>query len=571
VDTLRLIKINDNQLYVELSSTSVDFSKKITVNFPIESIKNLSRKITHDILNRYIKNGVSTEQLKQLKKIAYELFNILDFFKFEQYFNQIIRERDEKNHYLHFIIDPDINSIPFEILHNGKEFLSDFLILSREFINSNNIPNNQFKIESNQKFSIVGNPSESEDIEDNVMNEISFISNIVESNFNLGGPFKHRNVDKVELIKILGSNSLFHFSGHYQNGGWKLFNDIFQADDIFKCSRSSDFIFSNSCGHYTEEFINFINAFLNKGTKTIISSLGKLPSAKATEFSKIFYKFFIHFGHSAGKSLFLTKKEMIKKYGHQDLFWCYYQLYGSSLLSIDKKNKLESHDSKKSKIKYSIFFFILISYLSYNFIFNGNVYQKELDINIQSNISSNIQLHLIKIDSIMEFSNNSFYPLFLKCDSILTGQPYFSLIGPNQEETFQLIIDNDSEDDRIVRYPYHFNNQLLSVYLSDKTNFNRIELIFEDNIEYSVYLQYEKRDSEKIFMFHMIDILNDTRYKINIKQLYNILPPIHKDYLKAYRDESPFSFPRDSEFELIKKDFKFKNRLVLDIKKALIK
>jgi hypothetical protein len=240
-------------------------------------------------------------------------------------------------------------------------------------------------------------------------------------------------------------------------------------------------------------------------------------------------------------------------------------------LSIDKKNKLESHDSKKSKIKYSIFFFILISYLSYNFIFNGNVYQKELDINIQSNISSNIQLHLIKIDSIMEFSNNNFYPLFLKCDSILTGQPYFSLIGPNQEETFQLIIDNDSEDDRIVRYPYHFNNQLLSVYLSDKTNFNRIELIFEDNIEYSVYLQYEKRDSEKIFMLHMVDILNDIRYKINIKKLYNILPPIHKDYLKAYRDESPFSFPRDSEFELIKKDFKFKNRLVLDIKKALIK
>ena len=28
---------------------------------------------------------------------------------------------------------------------------------------------------------------------------------------------------------------------------------------------------------------------------------------------------------------------MIKKYGPQDFFWCFYQLYGSSLIKIDKK------------------------------------------------------------------------------------------------------------------------------------------------------------------------------------------------------------------------------------------
>ena len=49
MDTLRLIKINNNQLYVELSSVSDNFSKKIEINLKIDSIKNLSRKITHDI------------------------------------------------------------------------------------------------------------------------------------------------------------------------------------------------------------------------------------------------------------------------------------------------------------------------------------------------------------------------------------------------------------------------------------------------------------------------------------------------------------------------------------------
>ena len=79
MDTLRLIKINNNQLYVELSSVSDNFSKKIEINLKIDSIKNLSRKITHDILNNYIKNGPSSKQLAELKELAYELFNILDF------------------------------------------------------------------------------------------------------------------------------------------------------------------------------------------------------------------------------------------------------------------------------------------------------------------------------------------------------------------------------------------------------------------------------------------------------------------------------------------------------------
>lgn len=579
MDTLRLIKINDNQLYVELSSTSIDFSKKITVNFQIDSVKSESRKITHDILNNYVQNGPSSKQLKKLKTSAFELFNFLDFFKLEQYFNQV--KRNNKNHYLHFIIDSELNSIPFEILHDGKDFLSDFLILSREFTDTN-ISNDKFKIESKKKFSIVANPSESDDINDDVLNEANLISNIVGSNFNLRGPFKNRNVNKVELIRLLGSSSLFHFSGHYENGGWKLFDDSFQPDDILKCSKSSDFIFSNSCGHYTKKFMIFISAFLNKGTKTIICSLGKLPSNKAVEFTNIFYKYFIQHGHDVGESLFLTKKQMIKKNGYKDIVWCFYQLYGSSLLSINKKNNLISSNSKKTLSKNLVFIvsFLLVSTFIYNYFDNPN-YQTELEINVQSNINANVQKEIIKSDAIQSFHNKTHhYPLLLKCDSILNGKPYFSLVDTIPKEkkfkkTFQLIIDvdNDFKDDRIVRYPYTYNlnNDLLNLYVSNKTNFNRIKLIFDDNIEYSVHLQYEKRNSKKVFMLHIVDILNDIRYKINVDQLYKMISPIHKDHLKLYRDELAVLFPRDSQFELIKKDFKFQNRLVLDInKKALI-
>ena len=574
MDTLRLIKINENQLYAELNSGSIKFSQKITINLSIDSIKSESRKITHDILNSYIKNGSSREQLERLKKSANLLFQLLDFFKLEQYFNQA--KRANKNHYLHLIIDNELNFIPFEILYDGKDFLSDFLILSREFTNTN-IVNDECKISSNNKFSIVVNPSESDDIKDDVTNEANHIANIVDSNFDLRGPFKNRNVDKVELIKLLGSSSLFHFSGHYANGGWKLFDDTFQTDDILKCSKSSDFIFSNSCGHYTQKFMTFISSFLNKGTKTIVCSLGDLPSNKASEFSSIFYRYFIHYGYDAGKSLFLTKKQMIKKNGYEDIIWCFYQLYGSSLLSIDKKNNLISQDSK-SMITKPLFIIsvILIGLFTYcyftsSYIFSRDKYQTELEIKIISNTSLKDSKQTVKPGLAKLFHNKNHYPLWIKCDSILNGTPYFSLLVDSVgQEKFQLIIDNESKGDKIVKYPYSYSNDLLNISLSNKSDFNRIEFIFEDDIEYSVYLQMEKRDSKKIFMLHIVNILNDIRYKINLDQLYVMQSPIHKDYLKSYRDELAVSFPRNSEFELIKKDFKFKNNLIIDIKKALI-
>tara|TARA_Y100001970_G_scaffold218040_1_gene267274 strand:+ start:1155 stop:2864 length:1710 start_codon:yes stop_codon:yes gene_type:complete len=569
VDTLRLIKINEKQLYVELSSSSFHFSKKIEVNLKIESIQNLSIRITHDILNNYIKNGPSNKHLIELKELAYELFNILDLFKLEQYFNQI--KKDKRNHYLHLVIDSDINFIPFELLNDGKDFLSDYLILSREFTDSN-IQEYEFKIDSNEKFSIIGNPSESKDINDDVMREINLISSMVELNFNLRGPFKHRNVDKIELIRLLGSNNLLHFSGHYDNGGWKLFSDNFSDEDILKCSRSSKFIFSNSCGEYSIKFIKFIKAFLNKGTKSIIASFGNLPSDKAAEFSDVFYKFFIHYNHNVGESLFLAKKQIIKKYGYSDLFWAYYQLYGSSLLSIRKKNKIHKYNSNQLKYFIGIICTILFSYFYFTYLHDNSIYQEKIQILVKSNIKSEHQTELIKLDSINVFSNQSYYSLFLKCDSILNSNPYLSLVDINQKKISQLIIDANFKNDILIRNPYKFRSGVLDLYLSNKEDFNRLELFFEDNIEYVVYLRYEKRDSKKIFNLHIIDTINDLSYKINIKELFKIKSPAHKDYLNKYLDKnSSIFFHRKSEFEFIKEDFKFKDHLVIDIKKALIK
>lgn len=567
MDTLRLIIINNNQLYIELSPEITNFSKKITTNLKIDSVKSLSRKINHDILKEYIQKGSSIQQLKTLKESAFELFNILDFFKLEQYFNQI--KRNKKNHYLRIIIDRDLNSIPFELLHDGKDFLSDFLILSREFTDSN-LSNEKFCIDSNKKFSIVINPSESDDIEEDVINESNFISDIIEKNFILGGPFKNRNVDKIELIRLLGSSTLFHFSGHYEIGGWKLFNDRFQSDDILKCSRSSDFIFSNSCGNQSDNFISFINAFFERGTKTIISSTGELPSNKAKDFSKIFYKFFIQYRHSVGESLFLTKKQIIKKYGHQDLIWCYYQLYGSSLLSVNKNIKLDVKTSSISKIRKIIYIFSFLIITS--FIIKNLIYKKDNQTEIEINVKSNVKVpkkYIFKPNSNFEINNEQYYPILFKCDSIKNNYPFFSLLDKSDNINIEQLIIDKNDNFLSATYPltYDKDSAILNIFLSDINLYDRFELIFDDDIDYSVFLQYNR--PLKIFYLHILNIKSDLRYKIDLNDLIKIKSPIHKYFLKNYLDEFPYSFQRDSEFEIIKDSFNFKNRLILDIKKDL--
>ena len=83
MDTIRLIKINDTQLYIEINSDKNNFSKKIEVNFKVEQIKTLSQKISNDIFKDYIKNGILDDQFNQLKELSFELFNILDLYRLE--------------------------------------------------------------------------------------------------------------------------------------------------------------------------------------------------------------------------------------------------------------------------------------------------------------------------------------------------------------------------------------------------------------------------------------------------------------------------------------------------------
>ena len=253
MDTLQLIKINQNEFLITLNTSYSQFSKSIKIDLSINQLKIITQKINNDLLNNYIKNGASKRNLSTLKEESYNLFNILSLFDLQDYFSLLKSKKTPQ--LIQLIMDSDTNMIPFEILNDGYDFLSDYIIFSRLLIDSQNNSSSEFLINTNNDFTIISDPSESIDISNDIIDEINNISNIIDSTFQLKGPYKNRHVNKIEIIRLLGASSLFHFSGHYIEkknlSGWKLYNDIFTFSDIKKIIKSPDFLFSNTCGSST--------------------------------------------------------------------------------------------------------------------------------------------------------------------------------------------------------------------------------------------------------------------------------------------------------------------------------
>ena len=119
MDTLRLIKIDNDQLLIDFETDSANFSQKFKIDEKIESIKDCSRNINYDILNYYIKNGPSQKQLKYLQNEAFRLFNILNLFELDRYLTKI--KLSNKIHHLHLILDSDTNLIQDNKKNNQKK------------------------------------------------------------------------------------------------------------------------------------------------------------------------------------------------------------------------------------------------------------------------------------------------------------------------------------------------------------------------------------------------------------------------------------------------------------------
>ena len=589
--TLSLTQIDNNNLLLTINSsffisegTSQSGLITKTLKVKISDLQSIINSINKDALKEYIINGSNRNILKKLKEDSYNLFNILNLYSFQNFFSCLKKKNPSE---VQLMLDDQTNIIPFEILHDGKDFLSDYIIFSRELKDTLHNEDYNNNISFNASFTLIGNPSESKDISKDTNEELKVLSDMIKPlDIQIKGPYKNKIVDKIQLIRLLSSTSLLHFSGHYifknDELGWKLYDDIFTCEDILKVSKSPDFIFSNACGNSSSSFTKFIKYFLDKGSKSIVGSIGKLPSGKASEFSNLFYYYFLIHRYDVGHSFFLAKNKLIKKYGKDDLFWCFYQIYGSSKLKINKGSKRLNNKLMKT-FKYIPYSLLIILMISAIIIFN--IFKKDVKPASQKTISLKyIPSFLNKTDSLHgpgNISDGDSIALSLNPKIIsksLDGKIIATSIGSIEifpDKIYYEHIDNIDtfnfgfkSPQRVMINPFtqsinkflNYNNDTLYISYYKKSdlniNFDKVEFFF-DYTNSELWITHED-----VYLFNENE---GKRYKIPINELIPLSNQTQKITITQLAQyEGLYHFDKRG----LKGGFKFDRDLIIYIKKG---
>lgn len=136
-----------------------------------------------------------------------------------------------------------------------------------------------------------------------------------------------------------------HFAGHadfYEaasgKNGWRLGNDRLTAEDVHRMAGTGcmpALVFANACqsarcGPQPDtqaRMFTMANAFLLSGVKHYLGTFWEIPDAQSRHFALAFYNHLLN-GGSMGAAVLAARRDIMARYGRQDIVWASYLLYG---------------------------------------------------------------------------------------------------------------------------------------------------------------------------------------------------------------------------------------------------
>jgi len=336
---LEVQKIDNTQLRINLyykSEVTKAIQKYITIDLP--QLEPMIHELTVRIPKLFLENGPDVDLLEKLKIEGQTLFQAMfgDM-------GSILRKLANPIEPMTMIIISDdvISNIPFEILYTGKSFLWEGFYISRQIATHGftdaDEPKKRRKI---KKLIIVGDPSGDSEIANSIKDELYEISESWESTLDVSGPYFGPATNHYRLGQYLSTSDIFHFSGHYETNhkgvsGWRMDRGrIFSGKEISSLSQLPEFIFANTCGDTQSTGQGgFIREFLDKGVRSLLTTIGNVPSLQANYFSQLFYAG-LQSGLPAAEAVYKARSMFIKRFGQSDISWMFYVLYGDGNFTI---------------------------------------------------------------------------------------------------------------------------------------------------------------------------------------------------------------------------------------------
>ncbi|MDP2941688.1 MAG: CHAT domain-containing protein [Candidatus Omnitrophota bacterium] len=321
----------------EIASTLKHYSQCF---FSAQEIDALCREVTF-FLNKARKEDSAAEALiRSLAKTGQLLW--------EHLFTPPVKEKlkSAATSNLILLIDEELVSIPWELLHDGDNFLCLKFNLSRLVRTKKEPAPTRFRsILPQARMLILANPTH--DLKSAYHEGINIRNQFERKKNSPCIDFKSTCINKLFVQKNLSDYDIVHFAGHCEydpdhqkNTGWVLSDGRFTAQDILALGSTGampSLVFSHACHSasssglldtdYQQRYYSLAAAFLFSGVRHYIGSIRRIEDTAGLCFAKEFYAQLIA-GKCVGECVRLGRIKLAREYGWHCLHWANYLLYG---------------------------------------------------------------------------------------------------------------------------------------------------------------------------------------------------------------------------------------------------
>ncbi len=273
---------------------------------------------------------------------------------------------DAKAEHLILNLDDQLVHVPWELLHDGKQFLCQRFNMGRLVRTRQAFLSYKSRALARPlKMLLLADPGgdlkgayeEGKQIRDFMDRDKSIINATLRSE-GIGNDFIKEKIRNFDIV---------HFAGHAEfnadnpgEGGWRLTDGILKAKDISKMAGTGAMpalIFSNACQsarteewrikeNFQDEIFGLANAFILAGVKHYMGTFWEILDEPSRLFAMEFYKNLLS-GMTIGSATRQSRLELIDKYGEETIVWASYLLYGDPTFNYMDQLREMNHEEKK--------------------------------------------------------------------------------------------------------------------------------------------------------------------------------------------------------------------------------
>jgi len=250
------------------------------------------------------------------------------------------------------LLDEALIHIPWELIHDGKEFLCRRFSMGRLIKTSQKVDIHQGRSMALPiKMLIIADPEKNLDGADREGGALELFLRSKQDNVNIFRP--REAVTSKFLLDNLHYYDWVHFAGHTQYNvedpamnGWCLADNLLHARDIMEIARERPMpalVFSNSCQSARSEeekikerfqsaIYSMAKAMLLSGVHHYIGTFWEINDEYSHEFAMSCYQGLLA-GRSIGGAIMDARRDFVEAHGENTVVWGSYLLYGDPRVS----------------------------------------------------------------------------------------------------------------------------------------------------------------------------------------------------------------------------------------------